>query len=329
MEKFLVEEGTDLKFDTNPGGPLINDSTCLAMRSEVREFLVGIVERYSIDTVVSMPRKGTWMIDDAVRTFLSPWDIEHLSFGTDFDLSPKARIMIFDDSINTGRGVSRALDWVLKHSPADVVVASLAITDETLRDLRDRYEPSGAHFKPMAVFDPYKDFNAHWGLRPGCQNYYFAMAILPYVYTLNSNRNPGFCNWVVGLDRVDDPDAVFDSIRGYMEGIGGILNPYEKGVAFDSAYHMTFDLMSAARSSSDDVNGFSKVRFSMIEIDGGMELSMAPILCPDIDDDGVPIDDVIMELSTQFVEENRDGILEALEDFKPIDLGTRNLNPVR
>lgn len=327
MKKYLVEEGPELRFDTSPGGPLINESTCLVMRSKVSEFLVDIVERYSIDTVVSLPRKGTWMIDDAICTFLDSEDIQHLSFGTDCDLLSGARVMVFDDSINTGRGVSEAIDWILCHSPEEIVVASLAITEDTLRDLKEAYEMKGVRFEPMSTFGPYKDFNARGGLRPGCQNYYFAVAILPYINTLNSNRNPGFCNWVIRLEGIHDWEPVFESIRRYMERIGGVINPYERRVAFDSARRITFDLTSEPDAPTKDTAGFSKVRFSLIEVDDHMELSVAPILCPDVIDEGVRIDDVVMDMSVRFMQRNREGILEALGDFRPVDLGTRNLNP--
>ena len=297
------------------------------MRSKVSEFLIGIVERYSVDTVVSMPRKGTWMIDDAITTFLGSRDVKHLSFGTDCDLMSGARVMIFDDSINTGRGVSEAIDWTLGFSPEEIVVASLAITEDTLRDLRDAYETNGVHFEPMSTFGPYTDFNARGGLRPGCQNYFFAVAILPYVNTLCSNRNPGFCNWVIRLYGTRDWEPVFESIKRYMECIGGIINPYERRVAFDNARRMTFDMVSESDAPTKGATGFSKVRFSLIEADDHMELSVAPIICPDVIDEGVPIDEVIMEMSVRFVERNREGMLEALKDFEPVDLGTSNLNP--
>ena len=331
MERFYVEESSDLRFNTSPGGPLINDSTCLRMRSEVRDFLVGIVADRSIDHIVSIPRKGTWMIDDAVSTFLKHKGLRHLSFGTDGDLPSGSRVMVFDDSINTGDGVSKALDWVIGRSPETITVVSLAITEDALDILRRKYDHQGIGFEPMRVFQSYKDFNAYSELRPGCQNYFFAVAILPYVNTLNSNRNPGFCCWVISMGRSHSAEDILDAIGGYLEGIGGVPNPEEKGVAFDNALHMTFDLdASDAGGVRDGHGGFSKVRLSMVGVGDSWELSVAPIICPDIraaDVDG-SIEDHVMSLSESFVESHRSGILDALVGFEPMDLGMRNLDPV-
>ena len=330
MEKFYVEETSDLRYDLSPGGPLINDSTCLVMRSDVRDFLVKMVSDRSIDSIVSIPRKGTWMIDDAINTFLSSGNLRHLSFGTDYELPEGSNVMIFDDSINTGNGVSKALDWVLEQSPKTVIVASLAITGDTLRLLKEKYEGSDVCFEPMRVFESYKDFNAYSELRSGCQNYYFATAIIPYVNTLNSNRNPGFCNWVIGLDRSYGTESVLDAVRTYFEGIGGIFNPYEKGVAFDNAIHMTFDLDVQNGGETYVHGGFSKIRVSLVDTDISLELSVAPIICPDIRLDEIKgsSDDEVMSLSFEFLEKNKAGLMIALAQFNPKDLGMRNLDPV-
>lgn len=328
MEEFSVDESDELTYNISPGGPLINDSTSLSMRTKVSCFLVRIVEENSIDTVLSIARKGTWMIDDALRTFLKSKGIIHLSFGTDLKFPEKARVMVFDDSVNTGRRMSEAIDMVLDSDPESVTAATLAITTDSLDVLKGRYEGRNVGFEPMRVLESYKDFNAYSELRPGCQSYYFATAILPYVNTLDSNRNPGFYNWVIWIDGSADPDSVFERVRAYMEGEGWTLNPYTKGVAFDNARLISFDRCGGTGFERGH-GGFSKVRFSLVDVEGGWELSVSPIMC--FDNEAVcdeVVDDHYLDLSGEFVRENREGILEALGNLGPRDLGTRNLKPM-
>lgn len=327
MEDFSVDESDELTYNTSPGGPLINDSTSLSMRTKVSDFLIGIVENNSINTVLSIARKGTWMMDDAIRTFLKSKEITHLSFGTDSCIPEKARVMVFDDSVNTGRHMSEALDTVLNSAPDTIIAVTLAITSDTLENLKKRYIGRGIRFESMKTFESYKDFNAYSELRPGCQSYYFATAILPYVNTLDSNRNPGFYNWVIGLDSSANPDYVFECVKEYMEDKGWTFNPLIKGVAFDNARHISFD--RCGRETLTNIHGgFSKVRFSLIDAGGMWELSVSPMMCFDIEiKDDVTVDDCCLELSGGFISENREGLLRALSDLGSRDLGFRNLKP--
>ena len=327
MEDFSVDESDELTYNTSPGGPLINESTSLSMRAKISGFLIRVVEENSIDVVLSIARKGTWMMDDALRTFLKSKEIVHLSFGTDSHIPKNARVMVFDDSVNTGRRMSEAIDMTLDSAPESIIAATLAITSDTLNYLKERYNGRNVRFEPMGIFESYKDFNAYSELRPGCQSYYFATAILPYVNTLDSNRNPGFCYWVVGLDGSADPDSVFERVRKYMESIDWTFNPYMKGVAFDNARHISFDKYGGSGFECRH-GGFSKVRFSLVDTGEAWELSVSPILCFDMERrDDETVDNPCQILSCEFVRENREGIMEALSDLGPRDLGTRNLRP--
>lgn len=328
MEDFSVDESDELTYNTSPGGPLINDSTSLSMRTKVSGFLIGVVEKNSINTVLSIARKGTWMMDDAIRTFLKSKGITHLSFGTDSNIPEKARVMVFDDSVNTGRHMSEALDMVLRAAPDSITAVTLAITCDTLENLKTRYEGQAIGFESMMVFESYKDFNAYSELRPGCQSYYFATAILPYVNTLDSNRNPGFYNWVVGLDSSANPDSVFEHVKIYMESRGWTFNQYMKSVAFDNARHISFDRYSE-ETLANIHGGFSKVRFSLVDTGEAWELSVSPILCFDMKiNEGTAVDECCLALSGKFIHENREGLLKTLSDLGSRDLGIRNLKPM-
>ena len=126
----------------NPLEASLKSSDVLKFREELlNQFFKKKIysERNKWDSIIKIRRKGTFVFDDlAEGRQLTKKDIRSLDLTqTDFKELENKNILLFDDSIHTGKTIK---GFIEKFPNSTITVASVLITKKALTSFRDKYK---------------------------------------------------------------------------------------------------------------------------------------------------------------------------------------------
>lgn len=306
-----------MKFDDSD----INELTVVSVRMEVREHIVGIVERHNIDYIIGIPRKGYWIVDDAVKTYLRGYDVECASYDSDrsYDVMGK-NVLIFDDTINTGQHVTEAVHRVRESRPASIVVGTLAIIEQTARKLEvDLASDIPFHVESIRTFEVYDRYESG-RVVPGCLCYYYAYVVRPLIYSLCLNPVNDYCNWFFRTDAICS-HVILDRIK---QTLGITEHKVVLEEEFRSRYVLPIPWDMAYPGYRPESRSLSKLRISTVSLDDEVMVMVTPVMNPIVDHDQSNDDaqSFFNDISRAFIESIKDRILDAMTDIHARQVGS-------
>ncbi|MCL2032714.1 MAG: hypothetical protein FWG96_05550 [Methanomassiliicoccaceae archaeon] len=282
---------------------------------EIRRFLTDIITKKDTDVVISTLRKGSWIIDDIIKIRnlkVIHYTNENIEKVPSTDLLDK-NILIFDDSIHSGQSVINVLSKINKTD--DVRAACITINDEAL----EKIEECGIEIEYLEKFKDYYKYGDNGELIPGCQAYYYAYFMMPYISNLSVNYSPDYKSLSISVEGglPKDLKSMTDSIISAIE---------------ESCQNSSYEVDNTmyTRRVSLHINGkclcrylselkipyetdISKLRISASIYGNYSEIVVTPMFCPICEDvDGIDLKNLPFLLSERFIADNCGKIINSL-----------------
>lgn len=283
--------------------------------AEVRRFLMEIITKENTDVIISTLRKGSWIIDDILRVYglnITHFTNKRLEEVPKEDLFDK-HILVFDDSIHEGKSIINILSKI--NMPCSVRVACIAINDEAV----EKIEKEGIDLVYLERFRDYTKYGDNGELVPGCQTYYYAYFMIPYISNLSVNYSPDYKSLSIivkgGLpkDLTTMTDSVVSVLTENVENdsyeVDSTMYTRRVSLSIDKEY-MGLHLSELKIPYETDL---SKLRVSASICGGFSEIVITPMLCPICEDvEGVYMKGLPFYLSEKFIEDYRNKITDRL-----------------
>ena len=306
-----------MKFDDSD----INELTIVSVRMEVREYIVSIVERHNIDFIFGIPRKGYWIVDDAVKTYLRGYDVECVNFDSNYPYEVAGKnVLIFDDTINTGLHVREAVLKIRESGPASIVVGTLAIIEQTARSLEaDLVSDIPFHVESSRAFKSYESYE-NGRVVPGCLCYYYAFVVRPLIYSLCLNPVNDYCNWFFRTDTVCS-NVILDRIK---QTLGITVHHVVLEEEYRSRYILPIPWDMAYPGYRPESKSLSKLRISTVSLDDEVLVMVTPVMNPVVDHNQSNDDaqSFFNNISRNFIESIKKRVLDMMIDIHARQVGS-------
>jgi len=274
--------------DTVPSIEYIESPAAVSIAStEIRKFLKRIITGKDTDLIISTVRKGSWIIDDILRTCrlnLKHYTNQNIKDVSLSDLEGKS-ILIFDDSVKTGESILTILSEMTGYR--HVRAACIMINDDALKTFRER----GIDVDYLERFKEYASYNNDNGeLAQGCQAYYYAYFMIPYISTLSVNYSPDYksLSLIIKGGSTKDLKNMTDLVaKTIMEDRGGDIHEvdstlYTRRISFNiDVKYLEGRLLDLNVPYESDL---SKIRVSASIYKDFSEIVVTPMFCPICDD---------------------------------------------
>jgi hypoxanthine phosphoribosyltransferase len=289
--------------------------TQMITRGGIQSFLQKILGDVKPDVVISTLRKGYWIMEDFMRAY----EIDATHMITD-DVKPEdlrgKSVLIFDDSIHTGKGIKDAVKKVEMLTQSPVHVACIAINREAYDSIKSMEHVDVTYLK---MFDEYAKFERN-EFSPGCQAYYYLYYMVPHISTLSVKDSPDFCSLRLRFKK-SSTDAMSKMVDCVLESLKDLILPDE--VHRIDSYFGT-ERRSAGldwEKASGRVEAFekdiAKIRISVAAYPNYSELVLTPMICPkfpeDSVNDNIDIEHLLFITSEDFINTNVSVVLKGLE----------------
>lgn len=284
-------------------------------RTKIRKFLTEIIIDKKTDVIISTLRKGSWIIDDFLK--IKELDIRHFSANSKLDCEEfnGKHILIFDDSVHTGKSIRETLEKTEKFE--NVRVGCIVINDETKQEI----EATGVSVTSLESFKDYTLYGKGGELIPGCQAYYYAHFMIPYVSNLSVNYSPDYVNLSLILESSSSKELE-TIISCAINGIQGVerkefyevdrtANTMRASVPINKEYLDRYLMSELGATYEPDI---SKLRVSATVYRNYSEIVITPMFCPICDDiQGIIMEDLPFILSKKFIKEACGDTIATLE----------------
>jgi len=302
--------------DTVPSIEDIESPAAVSIAAEeIRKFLKRVVTANNTDVIISTMRKGSWIIDDLLR--IDDLKIKHYTnemIPYVISSEPKdRRILIFDDSVRTGNGITTILSSFGGYD--HVRVACIVINEKALETI----EKNGVSVDYLEKFKEYTSFGGNGELLSGCQAYYYAYFMIPYISALSVNYSPDYRSLSITVAGGSPRD-----LRTLTDLVAKTFSDDEK----EEVHEIDRTMYTRRLSVSVDGKRFgkylsdlgityetdlSKLRISASVYKDRSEVVVTPVFCPICYDvDGVDMKDLLLLISERFIDDNRERIIGSL-----------------
>lgn len=282
---------------------------------DIRRFLNDKIKGGEVDVILSTLRKGSWMIDDFLK--IQGFNIAHYYIGQkiqDEKLKGK-RIVIFDDSIHTGKSIIS--DVTKAKEFGTVKVVCIAINDEAINTIKE----NNVKVDYLKKFEKYVAYGDQGELLPDCQGYYYAYFMIPYISNLGVNYSPDYVSLTIMIKggSVKEMDNITRVVMGSINDLNVDCaneidcksNTKRTSVDIGTSYLEKYIAEELETKYEADI---SKLRVSVSIYDGYSEIVITPMLCPICDDiSGIDMVDLPFYLSKKFISEVCSDIMHGLE----------------
>lgn len=233
----------------------------------------------SIDTIICMERKGSWILKDFFLDnpkYSSKFNI--ISNYEIFKLVETSSVLIFDDSLKTGNTILRVINEIKKYRPKYIGILCLLINKEAVQNLNDKH-PNISIFSCLPTFDTYAEQSKEFLVWETVNN-----------LGLKIRDNPDF-----PIVEINTPYPNMNEIKNILKGKFSecfkIENCYdvESTASYSGVEFFTFDLKSLHNEvCGSDLNkicdfDFAKIRCFITSYSGLTKIKIHPIINPKID----------------------------------------------
>jgi len=224
-------------------------------------------------------------------------------------------VLVFDDSIHTGKSVTDILSGIPGSSR--VRVACVMINDEALEALKKK----DIAVEYLEKFKEYTSYDGNKELSQGCQAYYYVYFMIPYISTLSINYSPDYksLSLMIRGGSSKDLKKMTDPIIGAVNGV----DEDDVYVVDDTLYTRRISFSIDGKYLDDFLNDLdvpheidqSKIRVSASVYKDYSEIVITPMLCPIcVDTEGVDAEKLPLMISERFIRDHCEKISEILTE---------------
>ena len=303
--------------------PLSTPFTTLLSTNTVLSFLDKSIPE-DTDLIISTVRKGSWIIEDYLRR-----TGRHIRNITSNEPFPKefedAKILLFDDSVHTGRtvldlyrNIPRTNNKTNSHETY-TTVCCIAINEDAVKKLNAGGIENIRYLKLFKNYDEYRmEGTKEKELTPGCQSYYYSHFIVPYISGLTFNYSPDYRSLSIRIRT--DTSA---NLNGVITTVFDAIRPLITDTTI--LYQNTTTLRETAELNpsftAEILKGFctapfepdmGKLRVSAIAYSGCIEIVVTPIVSYRVDTDA-DLRHLLFRCSDEIISATEDKIADALE----------------
>ena len=301
-------EMMDVPLSISGEDSLCSDTASIVAVREVSRYLEGLLGE-GFDLIVTTPRKGSWIIDDFMKKRgLSTPHRAYMDGCPAIDAEGKD-VLVFDDSIHSGKSVLEAVDAI--QGARSITVGCILVNREAKKSVESK-DAIRAPVRSMEIFDEYSGVDSDGHVDGMCQQYRYAYRLIPYIYRLSENRSPDFSSLVLRIESDDvDMGVLASALLRQLDVIGEPCTvdsvPGRLRISAELDCSRISGIFDEMRVLSMDQ---CKVRISCHDHGDWMEASITPMICP-IAEGGSP--DMGIRISGRFLDAFGDSLMEAAE----------------
>jgi hypoxanthine phosphoribosyltransferase len=250
------------------------------IKNEIDGFLRKIIKKNigKIDTIISIDRKGTWILHDF---FHDNPDLAKFNFISDNQIFSRPvkglRILLFDNSVRSGSTLLRTIREINKFHTQNIKIACLLINDKAIKNIRKKQK--------RIKIEPCKRFSTYFQ-----QSQEYINWEIIYLSGLRIKDNPDYPILKLSTP-YDNLDKIYDYIIDSFKKIVNIYDDFIVDSIADTRNSLDISIEINSNDKSiihpydsiiSEIDGY-KIRCFIASYDGNTEIKIIPLLNPRYD----------------------------------------------